>query len=470
VDSLTDTTSATGSWRELLGRRYLGMSLVLAGGVALYGTNGLLTMSLLPNAVADIGGIRLYAWVSILYQVGSVVAAATVNSLLLRAGARLSYLLGLAVFGVGSLVCALSPSIEILLAGRVLQGVAGGLLAGLGYAVIIAALPFSLSTRAAALVSVVYGFATVVGPAMGGLFAQFGMWRWAFGTMVILTVPMAVLVASVLSAVPGEHHGATPPTAAAKVPVWSLLLLGAAVLALSVAQLPRNVMATAGLLGTGVVLLVLFVVVDRRMRAAVLPPSAFGPGPLKWIYLTLALLTAAAVVDMYVPLFGQRLGHLTPVVAGFLGVALMVGWTLGATASASLNNPRVIARVVSATPLVMAAGLALAAVTQRDNAPVGIVVLWAVALLITGAGVGIAWPYLSASAMHRVNDPAEASAAAAAVGTVQRISAAFGMGLAGVVVNTVQGGEAMSARWLFAVFAVLAAFGAATAYRATVLR
>ena len=63
---------------------------------------------------------------------------------------------------------------ELLLVGRTVQGAAGGLLAGLGYAVINAALPSRLWTRASALVSAMWGVGTMVGPAMGGMFAQFG--------------------------------------------------------------------------------------------------------------------------------------------------------------------------------------------------------------------------------------------------------------------------------------------------------
>lgn len=153
---MTETASETGSWRELLSR-YLGTSIVLAGGVALYATNEFLTISLLPSTVADIGGSRLYAWVTTLYLVGSVVAATTVNTMLLRVGARSSYLMGLAVFGLASLVCAAAPSMQILVAGRTLQGIAGGLLAGLGYALINSTLPKSLWTRGSALVSAMWG-------------------------------------------------------------------------------------------------------------------------------------------------------------------------------------------------------------------------------------------------------------------------------------------------------------------------
>ena len=61
-----------------MGPKNLGASTVLAGGVALYATNEFLTISLMPSAVADIGGQRLYAWVTTVYLVASVVAATTV--------------------------------------------------------------------------------------------------------------------------------------------------------------------------------------------------------------------------------------------------------------------------------------------------------------------------------------------------------------------------------------------------------
>ena len=461
---MTQTTSETGSWRQLLGR-HLGTSTVLAGGVAMYATNEFLTVSLLPSTIADIGGDRLYAWVVTLYLVGSVVAATTVNSILRRFGARSSFLLGLAVFGVASVACAIAPTMQVLIAGRTLQGVAGGTLAGLGYALINAALPRELWTRGSALVSAMWGVATVVGPAMGGLFAQFGLWRWAFGAMAVLAALLAILVPAVLAAsATAEDEPAAP---ALRVPVGSLLLVGAAALAVSVAQLPHNSTAIGALLVVGVLLVAAFVIVDRRSRAAVLPPSVFGTGPLKWIYLTLAVLMMAVMVYTYVPLFGQRLGHLTPVAAGFLGASLAVGWTLSEVASASLTNPRVINRVVLVAPLLMASGLAFGAVTQRADASPGLIAVWALALLIAGTGIGMAWPHLSARAMDSVDDPSESGAAAAAINTVQLISASFGAGLAGVVVNSASGGELMEARWLYGVFTVLAALGVLASYRAT---
>jgi hypothetical protein len=69
--------------------------------------------------------------------------------------------------------------------------------------------------------------------------------------------------------------------------------------------------------------------------------------------------------------------------------------------------------------------------------------------------------------MGSSDDPAEGRTAAAAINTVQLICGAFGAGLAGIVVNLTDRGDATAARWLFAVMAALAAAGGVAAYRAS---
>lgn len=451
---------AGGSWRELLGPKNLGASTVLAGGVALYATNEFLTISLMPSAVAEIGGQRYYAWVMTVYLVASVAAATAVSAVLARVGPRSAYLGALTVFGAGSALCAVAPSMELLLAGRGVQGAAGGLLAGLGYAVINTALPQALWTKASALVSAMWGVGTLLGPAAGGLFAQFASWRWAFGALVALTVAIAILVPLAL---PGRS--ATGVATVIRIPVWSLILLGAAALTVSVAGIPSHLWLTAVLLGAAVGLVLVFLVVDRRSsRASVLPAAAFRPGPLKWVYLTLGLLMAATMVDMYVPLFGQRLAQLAPVTAGFIGVALAVGWTAGEIISASVDRVSVV-RIVRVAPLVMAIGLVAGALLVRDGMPGWLALVWALSLTVTGTGIGMAWPHLSVWAMTGVEDPAEGPVAAAAISTVQLICGAFGAGVAGVIVNWA-GSDAAAARWLFAGFAGLAVIGVLASWRA----
>ena len=148
-------------------------------------------------------------------------------------------------------------------------------------------------------------------------------------------------------------------------------------------------------------------------------------------------------------------------------IAAEVSWTVSEIVSASLENPRTVGRVVMVAPMVAASGLALGAVARHGDGSAWTAALWAVALLVAGVGIGMAWPHLSARAMASVADPDEGGAASAAINTVQLTSAAIGAGLAGVVVNTATGGEEMAAHMLFTVFTALSAAGVAVSYAAT---
>lgn len=452
--------SAAGSWTELLGRRHRGVITVLAGGVAVYATNVFVTTSLLPTAVGEIGGERYYAWATTVFLIASVIASMCVAALVAARGPRGAYLTGLGAFGLGTLVCGLGPTMEVLLLGRVVQGLGGGLLAGLSYALINAALPSRLWTRGSALVSAMWGVGTFVGPALGGLFAQLGAWRWAFFTLLAFVVVLALLVPRALPARIPERA----PTQ--RIPFASLALLTVAALLVSIASVVSSGVLTALGIIAATALVGCFVLVDRRAQSGVLPRTVYGPSPLKWIYLTIAVLAMCSMVETFIPLFGQRLAGLAPLAAGFLGAAIAAGWTLGQIPSASASAPNLVRRIVFCGPLLIAAGLGVVGLTQVSDAGGAVLLAWVLALLLTGAGIGVAWPHLAAGAMTAVEDPAEGAQAAAAINTVQLIANSFGAALAGVLVNL--GGDSTegSARLLLLAFAALAVVGVAFARRA----
>ncbi|MGA9873420.1 MAG: hypothetical protein WBQ44_20060 [Rhodococcus sp. (in: high G+C Gram-positive bacteria)] len=108
-----------------------------------------------------------------------------------------------------------------------------------GYAVIDAALPQRLWTRGAALVSVTWGGGIFAGSAVGGIFAQFGAWRLAFGVLVVAALATAALVPRALAAHTGEATDPSP------VPALSLTLLTTAALVVSIAGVVSSIAITA---------------------------------------------------------------------------------------------------------------------------------------------------------------------------------------------------------------------------------
>ena len=135
------------------------------------------------------------------------------------------------------------------------------------------------------------------------------------------------------------------------------------------------------------------------------------------------------MVDMYVPLFGQRLAHLA---RWWPGSSAPRWRSAGRSASCSArrcSSRQLIDRVVVAAPLVMAVGLALCAVTQVDNArPWHSSCSWTLALTDHRHRHRRGWPHLSAWAMQMRRRRAEGGAAAAAINTVELIAGAYRRG------------------------------------------
>lgn len=443
----------TGSWAQLFGRRHLGAVVVLAGGVGLYATNVFLTTSLLPSAVAEIGGERLYAWVTTLFLLTSVMTSVLVSRLLAAVGGRLAYGIALATFVAGTAVCAAAPTMIILLAGRGIQGAGGGLLAGLGYALIRSTLPAALWARGTALISAMWGVGTFLGPAMGGAFAEFGSWRGAFIALGVVALAVGVIVPRALA-------GSRSEADRDRFPLLSLTLITLAALTVSGASVLATPAWSLAGVAVGVVLLAGFVLHERRTTSGVLPAATFHRGsPLRWIYLTIAVLSIGSTAETFVPLFGQRLAGLAPLAAGFAGAALAAGWTLGEIPSASAERRTTTRAIVISGPVVLAVGLAAAAATQQAGASAPMIVGWILALVVAGAGIGMAWPHLASGAMGSADTDAEGDKASAAINTVQLMSNTIGASLTGVLVNLGGTDLTRSAHYLFGAFAVLAAAG-----------
>lgn len=457
----TEAGAPQSTWSDLFSGGHLPVVVVMAGGVLLYAMNLYFTAALMPTIVADIGGHEFYAFVTTGFVVAAIVASLFVSRLLDAKGVSWTYVIAFFLFALGAVAAAISPTMELVILGRVIQGFGGGLLAGLGYAVIRVALPAELWARATGVISAMWGLGTLFGPALGGVFAQFGLWRWAYGALAVVSLVLVVLVRR--SFAKGVLSGTRSP-----VPFASLVLLVLATIAISVSAILPIGWPTIAAIGVGIALLALFAGVERRSANTILPRITYQRGnPLKWVYLTVAALSAGVMLEVFIPLFGQQLAGLNPLVAGLLGAVLSLAWVLAQLYSVSLTTDAARRRAIRSGPILLALGLFAYGMTQFAEAQLSLVLVWAVMLAVAGAGIGLAWPLLGVAAMSSTSDPAEGGKAAAAITTTQLIAFSITSALAGTLLATGSGSEASAASAVSLGIAALCALGVASAILAT---
>ncbi|AKF09516.1 MFS transporter [Sandaracinus amylolyticus] len=433
-------------WRELFAGAGALRALVLVGGVALHAIDLYVATTILPSVVAEIGGLERYAWSTTLFVVASIVASALSARLLARLGARRAYVAASIVFGAGAWISASATSMDAMLAGRVVQGLGGGLLVALPYGMIRTLYDERLWPRAMALVSGMWGVATLVGPAIGGVLAELGAWRAAFGSLVPATALFVVLA---LRALPGRNETSVAPPIA-----WAqLALLAASVLALSGASVARS---SAPLVALAVALVIALFVVERRASSRVFPRLV---APLVKLYAVLSLLAITVTsTEIFAPLFLQVLHGRSPLVAGALAALMAGGWTLGSLVGSSARDPRTIERALRVAPgIVLVATLACAWLVPARADDGALVLPIAAALATLGVGVGIAWPHVLTRVLQ-VAPADEPELASASITTVQLFATALGAALAGVIANgaglATPDGVSRAALALFATFSL----------------
>ncbi|WP_255468849.1 MFS transporter [Reyranella sp. CPCC 100927] len=459
-------TRAEPNWGALLRGKNAIRSLALAGGVALHAINVYLATTILPSVVKDIGGLDYYAWNTTLFVVASILGSALSARLLQRTGPRRSYIIAALLFALGTLICAAAPTMPVMLVGRFVQGFGGGFLVALSYAMIRLLFDETLWPRAMALVSGMWGVATLVGPALGGVFAELDAWRAAFWSLIPVTVLFAILAGAMLPrrTVDGAARAALP---------WAqLILLTAAVLAVSAGSVMSGLAWSIAGVIAAVVLTALLIWIEAGARQRLLPQGAFRiAAPLGALYATMSLLAVTVTSsEIFVPLFLQVLHGLPPLVAGYLAALMAAGWTLGSITGSGARGGGV-GRAIQAAPLLAFAGMVVLSILI----PAGSAADWArlgpicVGLVVVGFGVGMSWPHLLTRVLQ-VAPRDEQDLASASLTTVQLFATALGAALAGMVANlaglTEPGGvtgTANAARWLFGVFAVTPALCILTA-------
>jgi MFS family permease len=366
-------------------------------------------------------------------------------------GRKRTYLVGAAGFAVASALGGIAQNEAMLFAARALQGAFGALLAPASLALITVLFTDAKErAKAFAVYGAIAGGGSAVGLLLGGVLTEYADWRWCFW------VNLPVALVAIALAIPFVPESKAPGDTKYDIPGAVLITLGlasvvygftrvaeasqtnaaeaAAATQAAAAQGGPAVAAESGwtdgaawlFIVLGVVLVVSFVLFERRARNPLMPIRLVADRNRGGAYLTGALVGAGLLgAFFFLSLYFQQVLEYTPVTAGLASLPVTVGVLIAAGAASALVVKVGPKPLMVAGGLLAAAGLFLLSLLDMDT---GFWVLPFPAQLLLGLGLGFTFVPLSNLALLGAGEH-DAGAASALLNATQQVGASIGTAL-----------------------------------------
>lgn len=161
----------------------------------------------LPTIALDVNAGELYMWITNSYILSSTVVLPLFGQTANIFGRRWMLIISVVIFALGSGMAGGAKNTGLLIAGRTIQGIGGGGINTLVDIVICDLVPLRQRGKYVALMAAVWAVGTVIGPVLGGAFAQYVSWRWVFYINLPLCAASLVLLVLFLRVTHPRNNG-----------------------------------------------------------------------------------------------------------------------------------------------------------------------------------------------------------------------------------------------------------------------
>jgi EmrB/QacA subfamily drug resistance transporter len=385
----------------------------------------------LPTIVGDLGGIDHLSWVVTAYLVTSTVAMPLFGKLSDLYGRKVCFQIAIASFLLASALAGLSQNMGQLILFRALQGIGGGGILSLSFAIVGDIVSPRERGRYQGYTTSVFAVSSVVGPLLGGFFVDHASWRWIF----YINIPVGLIGLGVVQTV------LNLPRRQVK---QSIDFVGAALLVAGVTSLLLVTVwggtefawsspVIAALVVMGVALLVAFCLWERRASDPILPLRLFANPTFRVTLCTgfmLGLAMFAAIV--FLPVYMQVIRGQGATSSGLLLLPFMGGILVAATGAGQVISRIGRYKVFPVTGMATM-GIGFFLLSTMDTATPR--PAYSAFMFVTGFGVGLCMPVLVLAVQNAV-EHRDLGTATSALTFLRSMGGAFGVAILGALFNS----------------------------------
>ncbi|XOK60638.1 MDR family MFS transporter [Paenibacillus elgii] len=382
----------------------------------------------LPRIIAKLGGMDYYTWVITIYLLTSTIATVLVGKLSDIYGRKPFILTGIVLFMIGAFMAGTSGDIFQLITYRGIQGLGAGVIMATAFTAVGDLFAPRERGKWSGIMMSVFGFASVVGPALGGYIVDHLEWHWVFWIFLPLGIVAFIMILTMFPKVERK-------------PSESIDYFGSLFLTLTIVPMllafswagtkyAWGSSQIVGLFACTLVALVIFIWVESRVKSPVLPLSLFKNG-IVTISNVIGFIMNAGMMGalMYTPFFVQGVMGISPTYSGYVTMPMSIGMVVTSAISGQLiTKTGKYKRIAIIGIIIMVIGMMI----MHYMNTISVTVL---SMIVFGFGLGLGMPVFSLTVQNAVS-PKDLGVATASSQLFRNLGGTIGIAVMGTIMST----------------------------------